>query len=78
MVWGFVRRGQGSVVSGSLWGLGSITSLPYQPFSPACKTNIKLFLPTSEGCLRFVWFTFGNLQRKIGCKAPRVLGWQFR
>lgn len=76
MVWGFVRRGQD--LSGSLWGLGSITSLPYQPFSPAFKLNIKRYLPTSEGCLRFVWFTFGNLQRKIGFTAPHVLGWQFR
>lgn len=78
MVWGFVRRGRGQVPSGSLWGLGSITSLPSQPFSPACKINIKQYLPTSEGCLRFVWFTFGNLQRKTGFKAPHVLGWQFK
>lgn len=78
VVWGFVRRDQGSVLSGSLWGLGSITSLPYQPFSPACKTNIKQYLPTSEGCLRLFGLHLEAYRGKLVLKFPPGLGWQFR
>lgn len=50
VVWGFVGGTGAQVISDSLWGLGSITSLPFQPFSIACKTDIKRYLPTSQGC----------------------------
>lgn len=76
VVWGFVRRDQGSH-SLTPGVLGQSLHCPFSPFLLPVKLTLKdAYLP-QRVVLRFDWFTSGNPHRETGFKAPCVLGWQF-